>query len=437
MPATTTYKDIIWNLMSAVYATATATAGSTPSTTNSSNNSLATANNMVTTVLANSQDGGWVTATGNAFTAGTVPASSTADYFLRLQTTDGKGGNKIFSMGAGNTNWAYYRANNTSIASYNKTWTSMDVLTTPFNAGTYQVGYGGTTFGSAGSTPGPLAVTGMGSWMTEINPTSALAQSQYGPFSVYSWPSTAGTIFYVGATSDYITLLSPYGIWYFGTRTSQGWEQSYSDNPYLVGFGYHPGMQMNNGATNNHHTPFSAMYTRTINTDTVSYSVNSPYMYYNTSNATTSPYYGFNTPSLASTATTNQTTDPISLKTGATVPLGSYPTTSVSTNTLRELFRRNSWEASGLFDGPSVDSGTGLLVPTVYPINFSVSGSSTTAGGTQGGTAIGIYKGQNGINANSPLLSLPSYNINGSNYAPIWVGTPGGANSDLFFVKLV
>ena len=474
MPRATTMTDLLWNLMQAVFVTSTTAANTTPTITRVSTSNVANTQAsllgvgpgcFIEEVISNTESGGWTLGPNNNFTQSVVPAATVGSYILHLQTSNGKANTKYFAIGcggvaAGSGGASVWSTGTQTINDNNNSWP---------NYGVYDVGYGslqrirsmeglndGSFLGSDITrirkyTPG----SGNAQWSRNISAASPFSLQYFANrYSVSNFDAATRTPFYVGATENYIFLVHEGAIWYFGTRTSQPWEDAYTDNPYYVSFG-HAGTAAN--TTHSYHETFSNLnhvlgppgvgvinrsftqaFSRTISTANTNYTSSPPMLYYNTVAGNQLEANSFWTVSGNQNAYGSEGFDAISMQFGRAQSTAQVNLRANSNNALSGTHIHNTWDHfNAPFDGPSFDTTTGLMVPTIYPINFSVSGNSVNSGGNSGGRALGIYKGQLGIANNSPLLNLASYIIDGSNHIPVFVGNSmfHSANTDLYFIR--
>lgn len=230
---TTDEKARAINFLRAIQAIATAAAGSTPSVTPLTAPSTLGTGNVITSVISNTEAGGWTSSSSTTLT-NAYSATSATPYLLDLYSTA--------NSDTGKTTYPYLKASfyTNRGAPFNSTssliWTqttylsnqSIDV-TVGFHTGTAADGnYLGTNIADA-------------SWSRNLtcggNLTGGAAYSATTLSGVYSKQIRAAAGEHlVAATSQYIIVMSRYGMVYLGLRNSVAWENSYADNPLVTGF---------------------------------------------------------------------------------------------------------------------------------------------------------------------------------------------------------
>lgn len=219
-------------LMRAVRAIATATAGSTPSVTGSTvyNNATTGQYEVITSVLDNTVAGGWTVKTDQTtLPSSGVSANSFCDTLLMYRDT-GKSALPYlwFSMIEG----AY-----TSTALHNGPFLSFGYASSLANCN-YGAGHNVVSIASATST-GSHVNRFSGCVPTPFS-TMTYRYDYKRPAGIYN---TATRVFYISATSEYIHIQQDImtqnatnsGAWFhLGLRTNSSWEDNYNDNPYWV-----------------------------------------------------------------------------------------------------------------------------------------------------------------------------------------------------------
>lgn len=417
----TDQKSRYHNFMAALHATATAAAGATPVINPVNSSGTKDTNYNCVTVLSNAEAGGWSTGTANNITASsTMNPSSGTLYLLDLYTSSGK------------TSFPYYRVGFQQAYAFNSSFTSYpfnysycghsdkDPTTVPFNGDTTLVS------GSCGG----------------LNPsvTSPFSGTSY-PYMVYprvdldfaSQTTLHHQKIYVACTSSYLIIMTPYDIWYFGTRTVSPWELGRTDNPPWVSFGWSTGngsipSYYPSSAGGNHYFAWTSLISPDLTTTSAARRLGRGEI----SDSITS--YGHHFTGWQSGNNFSQT---------PAVTANTY--LNPATHAL--LYIHSAYYGTGIspsyparWDGPVTDTVTGQQVPPAYPLWFSAmydvsTGNPATTYQTSQGIIKGILRGPSstptGLNA---MLTASDYVIGSSTYVPIRIG-PGNGTVDCFYIR--
>ena len=434
-------------------------ANSTPTTTNLSvvpylNNtgSQDVSKNCIVSVDVSTEAGGWTTSSNHTVPTSatfTAIASSTAyQYKADFYNNSGKATypyNKLSFYTVGQTSttyseaptvyggWYYTTTNNPAQSNWssypavkmlfgcstNSAWTAGDSYTpvggsTPDNGGTQTTSFSLNSYSAGG---GNLN----GFW---VNNASTIFKIAVTANYCIVWQQHINNSYAAGYTNTYSTvntLGASYGLYghimYGGLRETQAWENSYADNPPWCAFNYISG---NTSISSTTYPQAISGYMRTLNNSGVASA--SATRYYTNNN------YGWQGGNVFAGPNNNNTSyvylsDPV---------YGSYNQTNG--------IQCPPWY--GIDDGihtsgttvfqtmPTVDPGTGTLVPSAYPIVVRRNRSDTW---NPGGAIRGIYK-----SLSMPLSTLKLYwgsanqtfTIGNDQYIPVVFGS-----GDMFLVR--
>ena len=407
-----------YNFMRCVNAILTASAGSTPVVRPLT--AAATfdgATNMITSVIANTEAGGWTQSSSynlvDASYAGTGITNRT--YVADWYNTTGKADypyKKISLTPETYSTWTSYPMLNfrygihtatdySGTAGYTNNTTGFDMTYTYWT--TYSVNYG---------SPGLPFYMGRAN---TANVGTALVQ---------------GMEFIMAATADYVIIMEPLGyMLYMGTRTTQTWENTYSNNPPIVGF-------------------LTTLDDRYINYP-VQCKTNIKAAWMLTQDGSgairTTPSRVYNYFNEATKATA---ADYVS---GPVYVAPVHGASNVGLNGCYlsgdefggPLFRSHYQQAvtqgaPGAFTPPVYDS-SGALVPPAYPVNVMVCNSSTISAYTylnRGGRLLGFYKSMGGTDAymNNYYTAGQIFTVDGDSYVPVLTNGET-ATRDMFLVR--
>jgi hypothetical protein len=230
---TTDEKARAINFLRAIQAIATAAAGSTPSVTPLTAPSTLGTGNVITSVISNTEAGGWTSSSSTTLT-NAYSATSATPYLLDLYSTANTDTGKTtypYLKASFYTNRAYPFSGSGSASWANTTYLSNQSIdvTVGFHTGTAADGnYLGTN-------------TVDGAWSRNLtcggNLTGGAAYtSQTLASNTSKQIRAAAGEHLVAATSQYIIVMSRYGMVYLGLRNSVAWENAYADNPLVTGF---------------------------------------------------------------------------------------------------------------------------------------------------------------------------------------------------------
>lgn len=406
----TDYRNYAINFMRAVREIATANAGSTPTCNVISGPTGTMESNQMITVISNTVAGGWTVdeantsynLIGNTYNAS--GASGSYPYSLNLYTDTGKN-QYPYHMFTIRTNPGY------SFGSSFNSYPHLAFYTGVSNTAVWGSGsYGGNYSGGIGTSSSLLNDNGS-LW---YNPSYNYSTM---PFNIrhMTWGSDYATqyigenanLFYVAATSDYLIILSRgAGMIYTGKRTTQGWEDSYDDNPPVVGFCY--------GSPYRESSVFGWQRTMTINGGTptaaniafskhiISSSHSSGWSnnaYHATEPVTGAPTYG------GGNSITIGYVDPTGVRVKYPnitnmVSSGYYAAPNMLFHSMSHTVLQQGYLIAGNYPGsypamlyaPAVDTSSGALTPPAVPIVYSIYGQSFNPGGR----LKGIYKSLSG-----------------------------------------
>ncbi len=403
-----------FNVLASIHAIATAAAGSTP--TNAPVNTSGTRNNSLNciTVISNTEAGGWLAGTSNFFTNAATFNISAATQWLDLYKESGKTSFPYYRLCFGNPDYPF----NSSFTSYPSTkWFA----------------------GCTTDNPATTAVTSSSTFYTNPNSqqytsgATAICCNVSGTENEHRMRLDQSRTITVACTANYLIIVSPDYLFYFGLRTVGGWELSRVDNPPWVCFAYtrrentygiHNGTSNSNSAN---HTEYSAAWGATIDSAGTQHGA-----------GTTTGIFGNRcaktTSGCAITGMEGHSyTRPF---TGS----GSYHSNRVLRQPLFQSPLASNWGAywapgnySGYWDGVVADTSTGLSVPPVYPVVFSLTNTGNQSYAI--GTAPGILKGMGAPNAVTDyFITGSSYTIAGETYIPVRSGNPSHGK-DVWFLR--
>ena len=417
-----------FNFMSALHAVATAAAGSTPVVNPVNTSGVKNTSYNCITVVSNAEAGGWSTGGSNTITAATTyNASSGTRLNLDLYNLSGK------------TTYPYYRIGFYQAYPFNSSFTSY-----PYTQS--YCGHSNTDpTGSTAPWSDAILTTGAGGGN---NPTIFATGSNFTSYPECVYPRVDRDFaalsanpqnsqpIYVASTNGYMIIITPFDIWYFGTRTVSPWELSRTDNPPWVSFGW----SWNGNATPGYYNgPSYAMgnhyyaWTSLISSDG---SVNSTprRLGYGTIGSTGTSYgHAF---------TCEQDAYNIKYQVNTSPGNGLYPATHPLLNWNANYYGTGiSLGYAARWDNMITDVTTGQQVPPAYPLLVNAaqdvgSGNPATTYQTAQGIIKGILRGPTqtpaGLNA---MLTASDYVIGSSTYVPVKIGCGGAGPYDCFFVR--
>lgn len=393
-----------YNFMRCIDAIVTASAGSTPSVNPlTAASTYDTGTNLITSVISNAEAGGWTRSSSYNLVDSTYTTTKFTDYSYKAD---------------------YYNATGKSAYPYKK-FTLKPQQYTTWNSYPYlDFVYGVHTATDYSGTAG-YAYTGFDYTTTSFNICEAGQNQGYVPwanaFPLVFTTTRTGTVgtanvdyneYLVAATQDYIIIMNAFNsILYAGTRTTQPWENSYSNNPPIVGW-----------------CANSTVYYST------SYQVNTKFMW-----------------TLSMDGTGAVRTTPLKAWHYVTSTEGNYVqqlsqtvvhgASNVGVNAIRPvgdlsggpIMRSCAYSASisGVpgFRQPPVTDSSGALVPPAVPINMMLAHQSTVSAYTYynaGGSCLGIYKSLGGSDAymnNYYTSTSQVFTVGSDSYVPYLSGT--------------
>lgn len=419
-------KTRYFNFMASLHAVATAAAGSTPVVNPVNTSAVKDTNSNCITVISNAEGGGWQTGAGNNITASTTfNSSSSTPIMVDLYKSSGK------------PTYPYLRAGFLQHYAFNSSFTSYP----------YAMSYCGhsnsdptTTSITADTITNSASCSGINSTVTNAWQGTTYPQVVY-PRVDLDFNSMSGLPhqrIYIASSSNYLIIMTPFDIWYFGTRTVSPWELARTDNPPWVSFGFSTGNNSYPGyyqgtsypAANHYHA-----WTSLISPDLTVTSTPRRLGYGSMSGSTGT--YGMGLVGLQSNNTYTNLPYNSNMASGlyvATTPLqvmhaGGIGTTTASLGTIVR------------YDGPVTDVTTGQQVPPAYPLIVNAAqdvstGNPQTTIQFAHGIMQGILRGPTttvaGYNA---MVTASDYTIGSSTYVPIKIGCGGGGPFDMFFIR--
>lgn len=410
-----------YNFMRCVDWVLTATAGQTASGSPlrplTAANTFDSSTNMIVEVIANTEAGGWTRSssynlvdasyagtgiTSRTYVADWYNASGKADYPYKKFSVFPNGIGTWTSQAWLDMTYGIHTATTYSaVAGYSN-------YTTSFNM-TPKYGAGNTTTYPAGSG------LNMGH-ATTANIGTALLQ---------------GMEFYMAATADYIIIINPlHQMYYMGTRTTQQWEDTYSNNPPIVCWTANvDDRYISQPSAVKQNVRGAWMLTRD-GTGAIRSSPSKLYNAWYENNRGTSawdlvcgPYY----------------TDIANGGSNAGINGGDVVGDEFGGPLFRSTYQYTIiYGTPGCIVPPTIDS-SGALVPPAFPINMMAMTGSTVTAYTyinRGGRCLGIYKSLGGSDAymNNYYTSGQIFTIDGDSYTPIL--TNGETSTrDMFLIR--
>jgi hypothetical protein len=391
-----------YNFMRCIDAIVTASAGSTPSVNPlTAASTYDTGTNLITSVISNTEAGGWTRSSSYNLVDASYTSSKFDDYSYKAD---------------------YYNSTGKSAYPYKKftlkpqqytTWTSYPYLDFVYGIHT------------ATDYSGSYAYTGPDNTTTSTNICEAGQYSGYTtwnsafPLTFYtSRTGTTGTAavnyneYLIAANQDYVIIMNPYNsILYAGLRTTQPWENSYNNNPPVVGW-----------CANS-----SSYYS-------VSYQTNTKFMWTLTMDGTgtvrSTPVKAWHYIIGNDNNYTQYASHTVVHGAGNVGTANLKPVGDIAGGPIM----RSCQVSSGLagapgFRQPPVIDSTGTLVPPAVPINMMLAHQSTVSSYTYfnpGGQCLGIYKSLGGSDAymnNYYTSTSQVFTVGSDSYVPYIVGT--------------
>lgn len=406
----TDQKSRFFNVLRCLHAVCTAAANSTPvvNPVNTSNGTLNGGYNCIT-IISNTEAGGWSNAVSTTTFANTTYNASAGAQWVDLYQT-----------GTGKTTFPYLRASfGNQSYTFASSFTSYPRLQW--------------SLGCSANNPTSIAVTSTDIWnqtpFCGVREPTGLTSYQYGAIRF----DEAGMTYTIASTQNYIIIVSPSAMVYFGLRTVSGWELTKTDNVPWVYFAYGRGQNDTvNWCTNSQtHQDVTAMYGTGIKQDGT----------FPIANATGwggGQYQGYNYP-----CTLTYQTGGGNYYGFPSVPSYSYLQNSYGTsyNYLRPiipnyLLSNQNAESYNYFtnrEPPMSDPITGLSVPAAYPVVFSGYNTGNMSGVQ--GTAYGIMRGPHMTKAGLDYyVTASEYTINGESWIPVRTGAAPNY-PDMWFIR--
>jgi hypothetical protein len=384
--------------MCALHSVATCAAGGTPTAVNpvAPGGTKNTGYNCIT-VISNTEAGGWTAGFSNNITAATSYNASATALIVDLYAATGKTSYPYYRQTFGNFSYPFSGGSFTSYPQmqYYQGCTVNNPASVAYNGGT------------AGYTNGNTAI---------VRPTSSwTSQPTYFPVDV----TISGDTIYLAVTANYLIIVTPKDMAYFGLRNQAGWETSRTDNPPWCAFGFAGGPE-GYMANNYSHVDYNYAFMAGINdsgTQQAAAKVGTQVAYSTTPHAVTGQGYS---------SSQGYPWNTYSASMGGIRPLFqlAYPAGTYGSN----MNSGYNWS----FDAPITDPVTGLTVPPAWPIVYSWCGGSTPYACS--GQIQGIYKGMSHTAAGLTYFANASeYVISGTSYVPVKTG--GTTYPDLFLLR--
>lgn len=406
-------KSYTYNVLASINAIATAAAGATPVNNPVNSSGTRNTNYNCITVISNTEAGGWSSSTSNHYTSASTFSGSAATQYLDLYKATGKTTYPYYRMAIGTYDYAF----NSSFTSYPglRWWcgcTTSDPTSVAVNSSEADFF---TRPLNAQYTSGATAVS---------DPAAGTSNDHKLRFD------ESGRTYTVAVTANYLIIVAPDYLWYFGIRTVGGWEISRTDNPPWVHFSYTRrnltyGIATTSTNNSTNHTESAAAWGATINSSGTQISPSN----------TLGIYGGRTGVSTAYCALTGMN----GWQQIYPAHNGNYHSNAVLRLPLFNSPLNSNWGAynnsSNYYyyqDGVVADSTTGLTVPPVHPVVFTLCNMSNLSTAT--GVAPGIYKGMMGTAAMTDyFITGSSYTIGGDTFIPVRTGHP--TYKDVWFIR--
>lgn len=386
-----------YNFIRCIDAVITAAAASTPVVNPlTAANTYNTGLNCITSVIANTEAGGWTRSASYNLVDASYSAST-------MQSSSYRGD--------------YYNATNKSEYPYKKFTVSGQVSYADYSSYPYMdIRYGVHTDTAYSSVAGYSNDT-TGRRLTQTGYYGIVnggGQIYPGRYSTQGTASADGGEWIIAATADYIILVNANSsITYCGTRTTQNWETSFSNNPPVVAW-HTPTCYTNISTTYQIWTKWAWLLTQDGNGTARS----TPSSIFNWPGGDNSGYNYVNTHSATIWHGASNVTQPNVALIGNYFggPLVPQRATSI-----------NMQGDPGVQINPVTDN-SGALVPCAIPIWMMVSASSSVPSYTYyngGGRCLGLYKSIGGTDAwmNNYYSAGQTFVVDGDNYYPFITGT--------------
>jgi len=393
-----------YNFMRCVNAILTASASSTPVVRPlTAANTFDGATNMITQVIANTEAGGWTQSSSFNLVDASYAATGITNrtYVADWYNTSGKADYpyKKFSI----------------IPNSLGVWTSYSWLDLIYGIHT-ATDYSGTA-GYSNQTTSFLMTPKYGGGSTTSYPLSSGLQMGLATTANIGTALLQGMEFYMAATADYIIIINPlHQMYYMGTRTTQQWEDTYSNNPPIVCWTANVDDRYNSTPTTIKQNMKGAWMLTRDGTGAIRTSPSRMNLAWYENNGRSSnsvdivcgPYW-----SDVSTSTTNPGVngpDPVGDEFGGPLFRSTYQYAV-------------TYGAPGTIIPTTTDS-SGALVPPAFPINVMAASSSSVPGYcylNRGGRCLGLYKSMGGPDSylNNFYTVGQIFTIDGDSYTPI------------------
>jgi hypothetical protein len=399
-----------YNVLCSIHAIATAAAGASPVVNPVNSSGTRNTNHNCITVLGNTEAGGWLAGTSNHYTASSTYSNSSGTTYLDLYRDSGKSSFPWYRT----VMWSPYAYNSSFDSHPNWNYlngcTTSNPTTTAFTS-TENGFYGWPNSGSYSNNP------------SAVTPNHAATYNEH-----FMRLEEASRTYTCAVTSNYIILIGPDFLYYFGIRTVGGWELNRTDNPPWVHFFYTRrdswnGITSTNQSNNQYHTDRCAAWGSTINSAGTQYAAA---LYGQRSDYGSGAY--------CSLTGMNGWIYRMPIANGPYLQYRSIrnPLFQSDLNSNWGQYTNNYPSYFYLNDGVVADTTTGLSVPPVYPVVFNLVDGNF--GSASIGTAPGIFKGMHGHTAHiNNFVTGASYTIGGETYYPIRTGNV--TYIDLWFVR--
>ena len=366
-------------------------------------------NNMITSVIANTETGGWLLDVNN----------TVQDYFQISNTGTNALVLDLYNTVTNKVTYPYHKiavigsATNTSAAATGNSTVVVSNHFLAYHGAANGQGWSNATSAFAPATVGVTAPTG---------PSAMVNQRLTYSTASYNWTST-DYIFTLACNSYYMHVISNNCLVSMGMRNTQTWEDNYPDNPPVYSFSVDT-----RTPTSSVFYPSSLFaYMRTIS---------------NTATFNAAARYQTVQTGISTVANVNPVT-------GQTMSLAAANATLFDINYLRfqtpmgGIFQLNTHQiatAIPLGYGPVYDSTTGTMVPPAYPIVIQ---NSRPGSYNSGGNVRGLYKSLSGAANTTGFLTISNffvanatYTIDSDSYTPVLNGANNVTSStDLFLVR--
>jgi hypothetical protein len=412
------YPKYCYNFFRCVDAVLTATAGSTPVVRPlTAANTYDNTKNMITSVIANTEAGGWTRSSSyNLVDASYADSGITGRTYIA----------------------DYYNLSNKSDYPYKKisfypstysTWTSYPNIYVRYGIHT-ATDYSGTAGYSNDTTAHVINPTSSDFYQASYNGSGYFINLASSNAANQGTALLQGQEYWIAATADYVIITEPLsGMLYCGTRTTQPWENAYSNNPPVVGWVTNLD---NRYSYNNNYYGTNTKFAWMLTMDGTGAIRSTPSKVYNI-------YSGS-----GKSNTMDYVSGPVWINiTHSTSNIGVNGCNLVGDDMGGPLFRSHyqsavNQGAPGFYSPPASDS-SGAFVPPAYPINCQISDSSSVAAYTymnRGGRCLGIYKSMGGSDTYLNNYYTPGqiFTVDGDSFTP-YVANGDTSYRDMFLLR--